>query len=239
MSGHEADIDCAQRAEAAAYVLGALEPLQAEGYREHLDRCAACRAEFGDLQVAANMLPATAPEIQVPEALLRRVMSTVRSEAELLNAAGPQADRPEPARTRWRTRRLALSAAAALTAALAATIVLASGSPSSQGVTTALVAAGAPAGHAQLRQDGARTELTLSGIPQPPAGKIYEVWVARAGAAPQATDALFTVTTAGSASVGVPGSLHGIQQVMVTAEPLGGSRHPTSPPIITATLSPS
>jgi anti-sigma-K factor RskA len=238
MSGHEADMDCTQRAEAAAYVLGALEPLQAERYREHLDGCAACRAEFGDLQTAANMLPATAPEIQAPEALRRRVMSTVRAEAELLNAAGPQADRPEPAPARWRTRRLALSAAAALAAALAAAVLLASGSPSSQRVTTARVA-GAPAGRAQLRQNGARAELILKGIPQPPTGKIYEVWVARPGAAPQATDALFTVTTAGSASVGVPGSLHGIQQVMVTAEPLGGSRHPTSPPIITATLRPS
>jgi hypothetical protein len=44
------------------------------------------------------------------------------------------------------------------------------------------------------------------------------------------------VTHAGDASVNVPGNLSGVHQVMVTAEPLGGSSHPTSSPIIVATL---
>jgi hypothetical protein len=51
-----------------------------------------------------------------------------------------------------------------------------------------------------------------------------------------ATDALFNVTSAGRASVGVPVSLAGARAVMVTAEPRGGSLRPTSAPVIVATL---
>jgi hypothetical protein len=73
-------------------------------------------------------------------------------------------------------------------------------------------------------------------MPQPPAGKIYQVWLARQGCASEPTDALFGVTRSGSGSVAVPQSLHGVAQLLVTAEPDGGSLHPTSAPIIIATL---
>jgi hypothetical protein len=65
---------------------------------------------------------------------------------------------------------------------------------------------------------------------------VYEVWIKRSGA-PQPTDALFTVTAQGDATVGVPGSLDGVKVIMVTSEPLGGSRVPTTSPVIIAHLS--
>ena len=45
-------------------------------------------------------------------------------------------------------------------------------------------------------------------MPQTAPRRVYEVWVKRSGA-PQPTDALFTVTAAGDATVGVPGSVRG------------------------------
>lgn len=71
---------------------------------------------------------------------------------------------------------------------------------------------------------------------EPPIGEVYEVWLARAGQQPQPTDALFTVTSAGSAAVEIPGELHGLDAVMVTAEPIGGSSSPTSPPVLRVAL---
>lgn len=241
MSRSNVDLDCDQGAQAAAYVLGALEPDEAERYREHLCGCAICRQEVDELQPVADALPGTTTPIEAPDALIQRIMVTVHSEAELLGAAGAQADRPPAVRRRWRSPRLAvLATTAALAAGVAAgVLVISSGSSSSQRTTTALVASSAHGGHAELLQLGARAELVVSGIPQPPAGKVYQVWLARPGAAPQPTDALFGVTTSGSASVDVPGSLRGVHQVMVTAEPRGGSLHPTSQPIIIATLRPS
>jgi hypothetical protein len=71
-------------------------------------------------------------------------------------------------------------------------------------------------------------------LPPPPRGRIYQVWLLRPGAsAPEPTPALFGVSTDGSAEVAVPGDLKGVKQVLVTHEPLGGSRAPTRAPILT------
>jgi hypothetical protein len=71
----------------------------------------------------------------------------------------------------------------------------------------------------------------LSSVARSSQALIYEVWLSR-GTAPEPTDALFGVTTHGSGAVAVPGSLHGVKEVLVTSEPLGGSLHPTSTPLI-------
>jgi hypothetical protein len=65
---------------------------------------------------------------------------------------------------------------------------------------------------------------------------VYEVWIKRAGA-PLPTDALFTVAADGAATVGVPGGVSGVREVLVTSEPRGGSRAPTSPVVIDARVS--
>jgi hypothetical protein len=74
-------------------------------------------------------------------------------------------------------------------------------------------------------------------MPQPAKGKIYEVWLKRGARGPAPTNALFSVSTAGSAAVRVPGDLHGVSEVLVTPEPPGGSAIPTHAPVIVARLS--
>ncbi|MGH2831782.1 MAG: anti-sigma factor domain-containing protein [Solirubrobacteraceae bacterium] len=231
------DPACDQHPQAAAYLLGALNDTEAERYREHLKNCASCQEDIEQLRPVAHALATTPTPVVAAEPLIERVMANVRAEADLLNAAGPQADRPTPTKTRWRQRRLALLAGAtSIAAATAIAVILATGGPSpKEHVTQASLAANTP-GHAQVRQSGARAELLVTGIPQPPAGEIYEVWLAKPHGTPQPTDALFSVTTHGNASVDVPGNLHGIKTLMVTVEPAGGSQHPTNPPIITANL---
>ena len=58
------------------------------------------------------------------------------------------------------------------------------------------------------------------------------MWLKPPGGAPAPTDALFSPTRQGSASVDVPGKVSSGDQVLVTAEPAGGSAAPTSPPVI-------
>jgi hypothetical protein len=93
-----------------------------------------------------------------------------------------------------------------------------------------------PSVRATLRVASGRGTLQIAKLPQTEPGKVYEVWVKRSGAA-QPTDALFTVSNGGTATVGVPGSMKGVKVVMVTAEPEGGSRVPTSAPVLVAKLS--
>jgi anti-sigma-K factor RskA len=235
MSPRDLDLDCVECVDAAPYVLGSLA--DAERYREHLATCAACRAEVAKLQRAVNMLPATVPPVAAPESLRERVLGTVRSEAELLRAAGDHADRAPTRAGRSRARRLPLwSAGIAVAASIAvAAIVIGGGSTSNERVTSAQVAQAAHGARASLRQAGGRGELVVTNMPQPPRGRIYEVWLNR-GASPQPTDALFGVTSGGSGSVDIPSSLHGVREVVVTSEPLGGSPRPTSQPLLRVVL---
>jgi hypothetical protein len=183
------------------------------------------------------MLPATVPSVSAPKALRQRVLATVRSEAELLNAAGAKADRPPRRANRWRSRPMTLAIAGAIAAcAAAAAIVINSGSSPHEHVISAQIATSIRGAHASLYQIDNRSNLVVTGMPQPALGKIYEVWLNRGGASPQPTDALFSVTNRGSGSVAVPENLHGVKEVMVTSEPLGGSSHPTSPPLIRVVL---
>ena len=91
-----------------------------------------------------------------------------------------------------------------------------------------------PGASAVVRVRSGRAELILRGMPAPPAGKVYEVWLAREGHAPAATSALFDVAGDGSAAVDVPGDLRGVSEVLVTPEPRGGSARPTHAPVISA-----
>ncbi len=229
--------DCEHSVDAAPYVLGALA--DADGYREHLGECASCRAEVAELQQVVDTLPASVPAIRAPESMRERVLATVRSEAELLKAAHSPAAEPPTRAGRRRSLRVSplgagLAIAATAAAAVAITIGVRSGTPVH--VRTAQIAANIPGAHASLRVRGAHAELVVSGMPQAPRGDIYEVWLARSPSSVQPTDALFGVTSAGSGSVNVPGNLHGVQQVMVTREPAGGSSQPTSPPVLRVTL---
>jgi anti-sigma-K factor RskA len=72
-------------------------------------------------------------------------------------------------------------------------------------------------------------------MPATTPGRVYELWIKRSGA-PAPTDALFTVSRAGTASVGVPGSVAGVRVLMVTSEPLGGSPAPTREPVVVAAI---
>jgi hypothetical protein len=91
-------------------------------------------------------------------------------------------------------------------------------------------------GTAEVRVSGGHAVLIVRHLSPPPAGKIYEVWLGRDKRAPQPTTALFSVNTSGAGDVNVPGSLHGVSQVLVTPEPAGGSKAPTHAPVISAKL---
>lgn len=231
--------DCEERDQAAAYVLSALERHEAERYQEHLGTCAECSADVARLQPVADSLARSVSPVAASGELRARVMATVRSEAELLHAAGADADRPQPARPRWRLGhpQAFVTALALGVGLLIGALVLDTGSQTPPAHVTAAQLVSMPAGaRGVLRQVGSHAELILTGVSQPPRGKIYELWLARADAAPRATSALFGVTHAGNASVNVPGPLSGVRQVMVTAEPVGGSPHPTSAPVVVAVL---
>jgi anti-sigma-K factor RskA len=221
---------------AAPYVLGALTDIEVERFSAHLKSCAVCREEVTALQVVAAALPAAAPQVRASEDLKQRVLATVRREASLHGSVEPvpsAAHRRARARLQWRPA----LAAAALVAAVAVLLAVAL-APGGSGGSTRVIRAEvlAPRASATVRVSDGHAELNIAGMPQTAPNRVYEVWIERGGA-PQPTDALFTVSSAGAATVGVPGSVGGVQKILVTSEPLGGSRVPTRSPVIVARLS--
>ena len=240
MSEHDINIPAEGcEGNAAPYVLGALTEEEHEAFRIHLDSCAVCREEVVALQVVADALPAVAEQLKAPAELRQRIMSVARQEASLVPEAARRRARREGRALHWS---ISLRPALALGAAAFAILVLAvallipgsGGGGSSTRVISAEVLA--PKASASLRVSGGHAELDIADMPQTEPNRVYEVWVKRSGA-PQPTNALFTVTAKGNATVGVPGSVSGVKEILVTSEPLGGSKVPTRNPVIVANLS--
>jgi anti-sigma factor RsiW len=235
----------------AAYLLGALPEAERRAFEAHVATCPHCREDIAELRVVAEALPLAVPPVAPPPALRDRLMQTVRAEADVLSAAGPAADRPRPERRRRFAvsfgRPLALAGAAmALLLGVALGFGIGAATNDDQTKTQTVVqvrtvqarvdAAAAPRGTAVIVVRNGVATLRVTGLPVPPQGKVYEVWLLRRGAAaPSPTDALFSVSTRGSGRVALP-SVHGVEAVLVTAEPEGGSQAPTSQPFISATL---
>ena len=221
----------------APYLLGALDEHEQAEFEGHLASCAACREEIDFLRVGVDTIPGSVPQVEPPPELRDRIMSIVRSEAELLAAAGPQADRvaaPRRERRSWRWR-LAAPLAAALAAVALAVVVV--GSDEGDDLTT-VVASQAPAGASvRVLVGEEHSTLVAEDLPTPPRGRVYQVWLQRPGRDPEPTQALFRPSRAGTVSVDMPGSMEGVDQVLVTHEPIGGSDVPSGPPLITVEAS--
>lgn len=217
--------------DAAAYLLGALEPGEAEAFRRHLEDCAVCRDEIEALGGVVDALPMAAPQHPAPKRLRRRLMRAVRAEPK------PRIS-PRRRLVGWsvghpRAAAVAMAGAAALAAAAVVGVEL---STRGQGARVIEARVAGVSGVAELSVTGGRGELIVRRFSRPPPGHVYEVWLKRSGRPPTPASVLFSVGSGGSADVGLPSSLSGISEVLVTSEPDGGSPAPTHSPVIVAPL---
>lgn len=235
---------CPRIDDAGSYVLRAMPDGEWELYSAHVAHCQVCAGKVAELGFVSDALLNAVPQLTAPPEIRHRVMSVVRAEAELLRAAGPMADRPArvEAPRRFSLLRLRPWPAAVLATSLLALGIgsgaLIVGADDSPAPPQTIACASAPdAATCQMRVTDDSAKLVVAGLPAPPEGRIYQVWLDRGnGTAPEATEALFSVRN-GRASVDVPGDLKGVRQVLVTDEPVGGSEVPTRRPIIAARMS--
>jgi Anti-sigma-K factor rskA/Putative zinc-finger len=219
--------------DAAAYLLGAMEPAEAARYLRHLAGCSDCRDELTAFRPVADALPLAAPQYPPPDAVRRRVLRAVHAEPRF-GRYGRRRRTWADLTTRTPGRALAGAVAVALTVAVIVVASLSGGSIDSRVLQARVVDS---SGVAQLRIDGGHGELIVRHLPPPPAGRIYEVWLKRPNTKPAPTSALFSVTANGAADVGVPGNLQGVSEILVTQEPAGGSLVSTHQPMIIAPTS--
>jgi len=235
-----------------AYALGACPPDEAEAMRAHLDACPSCARALADLQAAREALLTTVPPAEPGPELKQRVMAQVRADAALFAAAQAREGgaAAEPARGGegfWARLRGRLSAPIPLVTALACGVALviggvvlgsaliggSSGSDDNNRVVVGRVdPAAAPGGKARIVERGGQARLVVEGMPDPGAGRVYEVWLQTGDGPPRPTKALFSVNSDGSGETAVPSALTGVDRVLVSSEPAGGSKVPTRTPVV-------
>jgi anti-sigma-K factor RskA len=226
----------------AAYMLGALEAGEAAELERHAEGCERCQAEIRWLTPAVNALPESVERLRPPRALRERIMSEVRMEAEPAEAfAEEPADAGIFARAANWLRELGSGpmglrpvvgfAAAVLVVAAVAGFAIGGGLGGDEGGQTTVVTGEAPGITAKVVSEGNGGTLHLDNVKQLPSDRVLEAWVQRDGEV-EPVEALFVPDREGKASTELP-DMDGVEVVMVTTEPSGGSDSPTSSPIVT------
>lgn len=209
----------------AAYMLGALDPSEAKDFERHLEGCEHCREELRWLEPAVHALPEgverTEPPPQLREALMAEVRAEANAEARLAQA--------RPARTRrWFLKpAMGFAVVALLVAGVVGYEVGKDGSGEAGGSKIEREIDGIAV---TMIQEGDGGTLQLANLRQPPSGKVLEAWVLREGEV-EAVQPLFVPDRHGRAEAAIH-DMSGVEEVMVTEEPRGGSETPTGEPVM-------
>jgi anti-sigma-K factor RskA len=217
----------------AAYMLGALESERVAEFERHAEECERCRSEMRWLNVAVEALPEAVERRDPPRQLREQLMAEVRADAR---AAGTSREPAAGLRARFARlgrrgsgsrawRPLAGLAAVVLVAAAFAGYEVGSGGGGDGGTPRTVVASA----NAKVVSEDGTGEIHLTGVESLPEGRVLEAWVRRDGEV-EPVKALFVPDREGNASTTL-GSMRGVDLVMVTTEPAGGSQSPTSAPI--------
>jgi anti-sigma-K factor RskA len=209
----------------AAYMLGALGPGEVAGFERHLEECERCQEEMRWLEPAIHSLPESV-ERQEPSLQLREsLMTEVRADVQ-------QADK-RPVRPRSRRWLLKPAVGFAVVALLVAGVIGYQlghdGSDEGGGATT--IVRQVDGLTVKMVQEDEGGTLQLEGMRLLPSDKVLEAWVEREGKV-EAVPALFVPDRHGHAETTIA-DMTGVETVMVTEEPRGGSETPTGEPIMT------
>jgi len=222
----------------AAYLLDALVEEERREFELHLRSCPACQAEERWLRGAVELLPSSVEQLEPSPALRERLMDTVRAEAAAEGIEARPSVRRRP-RLGFVLRPAAAFAAAALIAVGvgAGYLIGDAGEGTTQAVATipASPTAAAPGARGEIVKSRDAAVIRVSGL-RPRRGRVYELWLVRKGSRTPEPSSLFAVRRDGSGASGIPGGLEGVQEVMVSSEPEGGSEQPTTMPVLRATL---
>ncbi len=217
------------------YVLGTLQPGEAEAFEAHLATCEVCQAEVAELGVLPPLLGRVlaAPSApQPPPGLRERTLAAVERAAV----------EPATPRRAGRQRRYLAIAAAVVLVGAAAGIVRQVNQPSTAVAEIQLVAGdvGNGSGHARIRQtaEGREVELDVQGLAPPPAGSYYECWFVGEGDTLEKPNRVsvgtFRVGSDGTASVRMFSAAEASRfpKMGVTLEPDDGNPARTGPKVL-------
>jgi hypothetical protein len=91
-------------------------------------------------------------------------------------------------------------------------------------------------GDGEVITRGSRIYLALRALPEPPRGKVYQAWTLVKGDAKPVAAPTFLPDARGVALIVLPADAHATIEVSVTLEPDGGSKEPTTKPLMDVAL---
>ncbi|MFJ1648610.1 anti-sigma factor domain-containing protein [Streptomyces sp. NPDC088258] len=231
-----------------AYALHALAPQERAEFERHLEACEPCALEVRELAATAARL-AGAVAVTPPPALKEQVLRRIATERQDPPKVAPRSRPGGAARSRSLSR-FALAACLAGAVGFGGVAVwqhqeardarhrAEASRLHSQELAEVLAAPDAKVVTGRLT-DGATGTVVISrgrdkaafiasGMPEPPSGKVYELWYNDGGTMRAAG---LMDPAGGSASVLMEGSVKDASGMGITVEPAGGSKQPTSDPL--------
>jgi Anti-sigma-K factor rskA len=243
MNGNEHD---RRLEEVAAFALGALEHEQIDDFRGHLKGCKRCQEELRWLSPAVRALPEAIEQQGAPQALKVRLMEEVRADLDAEGALVGKAKGRERSTSRsslgewlaginlggmtWKP----LAGMAAVVLVVAAGIGYVVGNGSGGGSLHTFEAPQEGGIEASVVREDDHGELRLTGLGSVEQGKTLEAWVQR-GSTVEPVKMLFKPDEEGNATTKID-DLDGVEKVMVTEEPAGGTNQPTADPFVEVPL---
>lgn len=183
-----------------AFVLGGLEPEEVRVMEEHLRGCEQCRREIASYETVTHALDLSAPDAPLPEGARERLLERTRAiggSPQAEDAGASRSSRRRPSRLPW-----ALAAASLLLAVLLGGALwqqnrqLSNEVAAQQNTITSVVDLmeradlkvkdlPTPMSEARVRvyeaREGDVGMIVFDRLPQPPAGKKYQLWVGSGG----------------------------------------------------------
>jgi len=221
----------------APYALDALEPLERARFEAHLETCDACRDELAGFAATAARLGESLAEPAPPGLRDRILAQAARTPQERLG-------RRSPGRVRRALPRLAVAAALLVGAVGIGGYAIERDRAAQQRDQNVAISQVLGAADAQtLSKDfanGGTVRMVMSAdrdaavvvardLPSPGDGKVYQVWTVRGA------EARSEGTFAASGTMLMNG-VTDADALAVTVEPSGGSRRPTTDPVVTIRL---
>ncbi len=186
--------------EVAGWVLGTLDPDDAEWFAGHLPTCADCRAAVAEFGPAARLMVTAAPADLAPPGLQARILAGV--------ARAVTEERRSRRWRGWSSRMLALAAAVIVAAGISLGLLLSGGTPAESYALMLRSGTGLSAsasGTVRQADSGWSVQLTALHLPALGSGQFYQCWWVGSGNGPGhprlVSAGTFTVGTSGTATV--------------------------------------
>ena len=230
-----------------AYAVDALTGDELDDFEQHLKQCPSCAEEVSGLQETAARL-GLAAAIAPPPSMRAQVLDAT-NRVRQLPPSGVRLITADGARRRRRLRRLPRPiAVAAMAAAIIVLAVLQVGTrhqlqqaqSTNQAIASVLSASDARIQLGSSTVGGTVTAvfskqdreavITASGMPTPGDARVYQLWVMRGTSARSV--GLLPGSSAGATAPVLADDVQPGDQLAITIEPAGGTRQPTTNPIV-------